>query len=518
MPVACTFSIRVGGVTVAECTVPHGASTCLTVPSALRRDDVVCALRWSSGSRHLHLPPLFPSALPLSQLISGPTVEDDPSSGPSAILESILNSSVRNFCRLLPERGLGIEIELVTLDFATPSARTAIHSKFGDPLPTALDDLIHRVMAVSIEAVQLGPAERLRLSRLLNACLSWRHAADSTISGTSEPLAREILTSSTQSLFGQSDEEDSWYESRLRMLMVAPGTCQSEFRSPQPPHELSFAHGAYEEIATFIRLLSLTRAAMPPIGLTGHSATSVHVHVNVRNTAARGEELTALQLVGVFLTWVRFDLVTSRFARPWIRRSKWCAPMYATGREFLWSEASWQQGTSTAAEYANGLRMPEARLESEEAHSGDVYLFLRAVHALVTDNEFASLPEPQRVRRIFGYADSSPARLLGRFISLNVLHVCNYGTLEFRRFESSFDESRIVAWAHFVVSFVECFSVSSKSIAADFCAVPFDDAVEALQMAQECATAADLLDLMSSYCDPDLAGFLQDTQITVAGA
>ena len=147
-----------------------------------------------------------------------------------------------------------------------------------------------------------------------------------------------------------------------------------------------------------------------------------------------------------------------------------------------------------------------------------MYLFLRAVHTLVNDNEFASLPEPQRVRRIFGYADSSPARLLGRFTSLNVLHVCNYGTLEFRRFESSFDESRIVAWAHFVVSFVECFSVSSTSIAADFCAVPFDDAVEALQMAQECATAADLLDLMSSYCDPDLAGFLQDTQITVAGA
>ena len=34
-------------------------------------------------------------------------------------------------------------------------------------------------------------------------------------------------------------------------------------------------------------------------------------------------------------------------------------------------------------------------------------------------------------------------------VSLNLMHVCDYGTLEFRGFESSFDASRLVSWAHF---------------------------------------------------------------------
>ena len=150
----------------------------------------------------------------------------------------------------------------------------------------------------------------------------------------------------------------------------------------------------------------------------------------------------------------------------------------------------------------------------------------------------------ERVYQLFGFGDGSPARLFGRFVrhclperdalahaaifsclrclaphfcgslcavqvSLNLLHVCDYGTLEFRRFESSLDATRLVSWAHFCVCFVECFSASGEQMAAAFLTRPIEDSLRELQHAQERATPAELLDLMSDYCHPSLADFLQ---------
>ena len=56
---------------------------------------------------------------------------------------------------------------------------------------------------------------------------------------------------------------------------------------------------------------------------------------------------------------------------------------------------------------------------------------------------------------------------------------CSYGTLEFRRFECSFDHTRIVSWAHFCVSFVECFSDKDRNAAIEFCTTPVEQALEA---------------------------------------
>lgn len=154
--------------------------------------------------------------------------------------------------------------------------------------------------------------------------------------------------------------------------------------------------------------------------------------------------------------------------------------------------------------------------------------------------------EVERVYQLFGFGDDSPARRFGRNVrrclpqrnalsclaisgyrclaaccltvcgalctaqvSLNLMHVCDYGTLEFRRFESSFDDSRLVSWAHFCVCFVECFSANGEQLAADFLASPIEAFLRELQNAQERAMAAELLDLMSDYCHPGLAEFLQ---------
>ena len=132
-----------------------------------------------------------------------------------------------------------------------------------------------------------------------------------------------------------------------------------------------------------------------------------------------------------------------------------------------------------------------------------------AVHALASAAEFGELDEIERVYRLYGFSDASPARRMGRFTSLNLMHLCDYGTLEFRRFDSTFDGTRVASWAHFCVSFVECFSVHSERATAAFLAEPVERGLAALREAQESATSEELLALMADYCDPCLANYLQ---------
>jgi hypothetical protein len=156
-------------------------------------------------------------------------------------------------------------------------------------------------------------------------------------------------------------------ERSLRMLQGGAGTLQSEFKSPLPPHELSFSHSAPEEIACAVRLIECLGAAAPPVSLSGHSGTALHVHVNVFNRMAAGPMLSALEVMAVWMAWVRFDSVTRRFARPWFWRNKFCAPLHATGAEFLYIDLAWEQGSST--------------LEGTGQAPGDVPRFIAAARA-----------------------------------------------------------------------------------------------------------------------------------------
>ena len=53
------------------------------------------------------------------------------------------------------------------------------------------------------------------------------------------------------------------------------------------------------------------------------SASALHVHVNVRHADARGDALSAAELLAVWASWVRFDLVTLFLARSWYRTSQY---------------------------------------------------------------------------------------------------------------------------------------------------------------------------------------------------
>lgn len=276
------------------------------------------------------------------------------------------------------------------------------------------------------------------------------------------------------------------------------------------PHELSFAEAAEREIRLFIGMLAHTmRPVAPPIALSGHSSTSMHVHVNVCHAKARGTPLSALEILGVWLVWIRFDQVTSRFAAPWLHRCKWCAPLYATGSEFVHSERIWEQGSTSyasdeeplppAEELTTSVRIRQIFRQwgrsastregaTEQSAEGDVPTFLRAAVALVKSRSFAQLEPGEQIDCLYGFGETSPTRILGRNVSLNLQPVCKYGTLEFRRFESSFDSTRITAWAHFCVAFVEAFSKTGASVVEAFCAKSIEDSLLSLQRSQERST------------------------------
>ena len=318
----CVLSIRVAGVVITECTRPWGTDVRLSIPMATARAShggVVSELRWDNrvgaGSRCLHLPPCFPKLPFFSSLVTAAVVTDVSGNCPELLAEIMTPSPTHDFRRRLPARGFGLELECVTLG-EPPSAVTMLDARRGNALPASLIAHLRQMMTLTQHALDDSVSAASTL-HALRRCLQWRHAYDSTISGTSEVLAHRILRDATHVPAEGGTSDQLRYDTLYRLLVAGEGACKSEFRSPTPPHELSFAGSADSVISLFVKTLSATvPAAAPPIALDGHSATSVHVHVNVRNTTAKGEPLTALQILGVFLAWVRFDAVTSGFARP----------------------------------------------------------------------------------------------------------------------------------------------------------------------------------------------------------
>ena len=464
-----TLFVRRHGVVIGQRAVQHaGQLLCMTIPLAGGSgdgDELVIELRWCSGSRCLHLlPTLAGSAqLNLADLVSAGSLGALPTCGE-------LLAPSRSWRRTEPERGFGLELEFITL---VPPSHAGMSKG---------EELRHLILS-------LFQGASAPLHPLLDRVLRWTVDSDLSIYGTSSHLARQAMLSAKHAPSLSLEAIRRAQERSLLMLQGGAGTLQSEFKSPLPPHELSFSHNAPEEIACAVRLIECLGAAAPPVSLSGHSGTALHVHVNVFNRMAAGPTLTALEVVAVWMAWVRFDSVTRRFARPWFWRNKFCAPLHATGAEFLYIDLAWEQGSST--------------LEGTGQAPGDVPRFIAAVSAVLRSPGFDELPEARRVELLFGYDDASPTRALGRYCSLSLLRLCSFGTLEFRRFHSSLDAHTIIAWAHFCVSFVEVFRHDAPAMLESLTMSP-SDAIAALQSAQERATSAELMQLMASHCDASL--------------
>lgn len=229
------------------------------------------------------------------------------------------------------------------------------------------------------------------------------------------------------------------------------------------------------------------------------------MHVNVRNGAARGDALTAREIVHVTLAWVTFDLVTSRFARAWMWRQSDSAPMLATGPEFRRLNKAGAAAGEAGARGDDGLAA-----NAQTVGQGDVVAFFRQAHALLGSARFARLDDEGQVRALFG--PDSPASGLTRNMSLNLLSVAKHGTLEARRFHGCLDGALIAHWAHFVVGFVESFRAQPAEVS--LLQLPVEEALRRLQRDQERATPAELAERMGALLDPAAA----DALLVLAGS
>ena len=452
----------------------------------------VASLSWSGGSRNLHcLAPLQADvrldgllAIPPSNAAVGCAM---PPSADLLVAEDAMAQVLP--LAYQPERAVGIEMELLTV--APDPAVTGLFTK--------KEELLALIRAVEAAASN-GARENVRLRALLARCAMWSHEVDDHVMVSPPTIARRAVDKAIAATRApeESGDGDSSARSWERLHAGGAGTMKSEFKSPPPAAgALSFANDGAAEIAMFVRLVRHLGAGAPALSATGNSGSSVHVHVNVRNPVAGGDPLSCMEILNVFFAWVRFDGVTSRFARPWMWREPSMAPLYATGAEFAWRETAWQQGSRPSP----GTNMA----------TYDVPTFVRAVRECCASEGFESLSEESKLSMLFGAM--SPASGLGRYCSLNLRRLTSYGTLEFRRFHGTLDESVVIRWTHFCAAFVDCFRAKGSSqpgVESILGASTAEEALTALADAQETATADQLMAEMGgrNFVHGDTAAFL----------
>ena len=355
-----------------------------------------------------------------------------------------------------PSRGFGIELELRSLP-ADPE-HTDCFTKAAE-LKAALQNLEENVTSSH---------ER----QIVNKLQHWAVNRDSS----NEPFTPEIALALA---YKHHPENIS---AAVGVMSSTNDGLQNEYKSPPPPNELSFQEHAALEIPVFVRVLKRLGVCAPSYSLKAEPGCEMHVHVNVLNPDARGPVLTAKQLFCVWVAWVQFDLVIARFARSWMWCDRWAGPLFATGAEFTWEEIPWLQGQVQNISQAQMYDVPTFFLQARERLS-------ELVH--VTDPDASDDAKLADVKHVFGNLT------LGKYCSLNLDKLFHYGTLEFRRQHSSHSETFITHWAHFCVSFVECFSNTRHM--EHFLHAPVEESLATLQKSQEQATLVQLQSLLTGH-------------------
>ena len=516
LPGVVQLTIRRAGVQVAatEGRLNAPLSITFSVRGAAAGEVFVAALRWAGGSRHLHCYAPLLAPIRLDGLSAPPSSSADapPLSGDALIRptdgdgdgDGDDDAGAPPPLMCLADRGVGVELELITM--APVPASSGCFTK-GEELAALIGEVRKRRTAERAGAGDdgCGGAEDAScdpLPSLLSRCALWRHQIDDHVGYASaemaERAAAEAMKATTAGAGCQSCDEHAQQVQHAQLEVLhsgGAGTMKSEFTSPMPSEggALNFGQRGADELACFVRLVRHLGAAAPALSDAANGGCcSTHVHVNVRSPVAGGDLLAVAEILNVFFGWVAYDLVTARFARPWVWREPSAAPLYATGSEFAWHEKAWEQGHATLAD--RGARMY------------DVPDFLRSVHALCADEGFAALPETEQLERLFGRAPDAPASRIGRYCSLNLRKLTTYGTLEFRRFHGTLDAALAVRWAHFCVAFVERFrrhGLGERLLHK----LPIDEALAELVAAQETATAASLMEAMAGDVDPRTAEY-----------
>ena len=158
-------------------------------------------------------------------------------------------------CEVCTERGVGIEYECRTLP---PDCERSFTKE--DQLRALLDDCLAL------------PGLPERVTALLRRLAFWQITTDPAVCVFERGCARQLAAAFADP------------EAAERALTVQNATVPSEFKSPLPPREISFADAdAAAEVALFVRLARRCGVSAPTLTDACESGTAIHIHVNVRN-------------------------------------------------------------------------------------------------------------------------------------------------------------------------------------------------------------------------------------------
>ena len=105
----CTLTLRHNGNQIAQTLTENAQklSVEFTFVGAAVGESIVVELCWGEGTRNLHVPvPVRPGAMPYGQLVSAPADKSLSDASRALCVAPVVES--------LPERGFGIELELMT--------------------------------------------------------------------------------------------------------------------------------------------------------------------------------------------------------------------------------------------------------------------------------------------------------------------------------------------------------------------------------------------------------------------
>lgn len=273
------LSVRLRGVCVASasatCPEPLSCEFDVRKAGAVPGETFVAALSWAHGSRHLHvLTPLPPGGLNLTGLVAAPSAAPLTA---CALFGADARGAVDASSESGPDRGFGVELEMITS--APVPEESGCFTKSAE-LEAALAPLGASEASGSACPVQ----------RMLRRLRMWTVEVDDHMDVSPHRVA--VATVEAERASGGHEPGGEAHASLdpssprvTRLLSGEGGVMKSEFKSPPPPRELSFAAGGAAEVAAFVRLLRHMGCGAPALSARAASCSSLHVHVNVRSAS-----------------------------------------------------------------------------------------------------------------------------------------------------------------------------------------------------------------------------------------
>jgi hypothetical protein len=182
-----------------------------TIPAnAVSGEPIVAELKWSTGSRHLHMPVPYPAGtLRLNDLVAFPGTQGTFNLG---VLPSVFSE---------PERGWGMEVELIT----------------GPPTGAEVQEGLEWSVEKHADQWKKMLCTVAARNKLVERCSEWEVTEDSAIVSSPASVAHRMIAATDWAECATKDE----LQQAFNVTIGVPGTLKTEYKSPAPPGELRYS-------------------------------------------------------------------------------------------------------------------------------------------------------------------------------------------------------------------------------------------------------------------------------------